>query len=256
MSNLMFLGTGAHGKFENEFNNPNFRGTTSIMLDDKILIDFGRGGYWCAERLNKHSLFKNVDTVFYTHSHEDHFDADYLKKLCDESKNIVTIYADKVFELLLPKCDNLRFCPVSEFDLIKVHGYEVTPLKANHATAYKQENPLHYYFKGKKNIFFGFDGGWLIARTWEFLMNNPIDVYVIDSTCGEDYDYNLRNFSHNNSVMRDIIYNTCLAYNVMDKNSKMILTHIAPSLHDNENLTKNTIEKGYIAAYDGFLYNF
>lgn len=256
MASLMFLGTGAHGKVENEFNNPYFRGTTSIMLGENILVDFGRGGYWCKERLGRDNLFEKVDTVFYTHSHDDHFDAAYLKRLCDESNTTITVYADKVFEKMLPKCSNLKFCPVSAFDTVKICGYEVTALKANHATGVKGEQALHYYFKGEKNIFFGFDGGWLIAETWDFLRKNPIDVYIIDATCGENHTFDFRNFSHNNAEMRDIIYNTCISYSVMDDNSKMILTHIASTLHDKETVAKNAEEKGYIAAYDGFEYIF
>jgi len=260
MTKLLFLGTGAADwNMKTDIDNPDFRGLSGILIDGHIMIDCGPGAFLYKDRNNIPDLFDNVDSVFITHSHEDHFGTEYVERLCNESKCNITLYGDKTLKQFLPSSPGLTFVPFDpcECQTVKCGGYEVTALKSNHETAIPQEQTLHYYFKGEKNLFIGFDGAWLIASTWSFLQKNPVDVYVIDATCGLDHRLDFRNFSHNNMHMIDFMHETFLANNVMTKDSLMILTHLAKTLHpsaaDTAAIAK---ERGYKMAYDGCVVEF
>lgn len=261
MSKLLFLGTGAADWNEKtDWERADFRGFTSLLLDETILIDISSGCFSFVDRFGKPDLLKQVDTVFITHSHGDHFQSSCLKRLCTENRDrVITLYGDSSLEALLPDCDNLRFVPLDgRFQTeCTCHGYHVTALRANHCTERRQEQALHYYFKGEKSLFIGFDGGWLMADTWEFLLKHPIDVYVMDSTCGDGCRNNFRNFSHNNPLMRDLIRDTCVENGVLNEHSVILQTHVAKTLNPpHKELAEQSAQKGYLTAYDGMEYRF
>lgn len=262
MTKLLFLGTGAADyHMERDLNIEGFRALSGMLIDGHIMIDCGPGAFVYEDKNKADGIYSEVDTVFVTHSHDDHFGTQYVSRLCRESKKNITIYGDKALEALLPKEENLTFVALDAkyHESVKVGGYTVTALKSNHATRIPEEQTHHYFFEGEKNFFIGYDGGWLIADTWEFLEKKYIDVYVTDATCGDDFEctYNFRNYSHNNRVMIDMIYDTAINCKVMDKNSKLIMTHLAKTLHPSHKEVELSVkDKGYIVAYDGFTYEF
>lgn len=260
MSRLHFLGTGA-ADWSKEFRDrPDYRGLSSILLDETILIDL-TGCYDYVDRMGEPSLLASVDSVLITHSHSDHYNKDALARLCREnSDRTITLYGSPVLEKHLPDAENLRFVRLdSRFQpKISLHGYEVWALSANHATAFPEEQAMHYYLKKDgKRLFVGFDGGWLLADTWEFLQKNPIDVYLIDATVWDNDPYNFRNFSHNNAQMRDFLRDTMLANGVLNGRSAVILTHLARTLYpEHAIISDRAAQKGYLTAYDGMIYEF
>lgn len=258
MSRLTFLGTGAADWSRNDIVRSDYRGFSSILLDDSVLIDIG-GCFDYTERTHQPDLLKKVDTVLITHSHDDHYRGDFLARLCGESKHTVTVYGDSSLQNRLPSCDNLRFEPLDArfYPSFSVGKFTVTALRANHATPDRSEQPLHYYAdNGQTRVFFGFDGGWLTADTWEFLQRHPIDLYLMDAT-GGDQPFDFRNFSHNNARMRDYLRDTCRANGVLHDRSEIILTHIARTLNPEHTvLSKQNEQKGYRTAYDGMTYDF
>lgn len=259
---LLFLGTGAADwDYKRDGALEGFRALSGILIDGHIMIDCGPGAFVYEDRFALSGIYNDVDTVFMTHSHDDHFDAQSVSRLCRESEKNITLYGDAVFKDLLPDEKNLTFVPMDarHNDSCTVAGYKVTCLKANHSTPYREEQPLHYLFEGEKNLFIGFDGGWLIADTWSFLMRKHIDVYITDATCGDSFEctYNFRNFSHNNSVMIDFIFKTMLENKIADENTKIILHHLARTLHPSHNeICEKVKDKGYIVAYDSMKFSF
>lgn len=258
MTSILFLGTGAADwDIKNDIDRDDFRAPSGILIDGHIMVDCGQGAVIYSEKHKNSDIFKNVDTIFLTHSHSDHFAPECVSKICRQTCRNFTVYGDKIFEKLLPNEENLKFIPLDAkfYDSAICGNYRVTALKSNHATVFPEEQTLHYFFEGEKNIFIGYDGGWLEAHTWEFLLKKHIDVYIADSTCGNSREclYNFRNFSHNNAHMLDLIYETCIQNKVLDSSSKFILTHFAKTLHPSKSETEAAAkQKNYIAAYDGF----
>ncbi len=259
---ILFLGTGAADwDYKRDGGLEDFRALSGILIDGHIMLDCGPGAFVYEDRFNLSGIYKNVDTVFMTHSHEDHFGTEYVSRLCNESEKHITLYGDRIFEKLLPAEKNLTFVPLDArfHESCEVTGYIVTCLKANHATKHPEEQAVHYFFEGEKNLFVGYDGGWLIADTWEFLQKKHIDVYITDATCGDSFEctYNFRNFSHNNSVMIDFIFKTMLENKIADENTQLILYHLAKTLHPcHDEVCKKAHEKGYVVSYDGMKYSY
>ncbi len=257
---ILFLGTGAADwDYKRDIARPDFRALSGILIDGHIMLDCGPGAFVYEDRFGLSGIYKNVDTVFMTHSHDDHFDAACVSRLCRESEKKITLYGDKVFEKLLPNEENLTFIPLDARynESCIVSNYTVTALKANHATTFPEEQAHHYLFEGEKNLFVGYDGGWLMAETWKFLQSKHIDVYIIDSTCGDSFEctYNFRNFSHNNIPMIDFIFKTFLENGVADENTQLIIYHLARTLHPtHDEVCAKESKKGYIVAYDGMKY--
>ena len=262
MTEILFLGTGAADwNYKTDTERSDFRAFAGMLIDDHIMIDCGSGAFMYEDRFSLSGIYKNVDTVFMTHSHDDHFGAEYVSRLCKESEKHITLYGDKIFEKLLPEEENLTFVPLDAryCESVNIEGYTVTALKANHATPFPEEQTHHYFFEGEKNLFIGYDGGWLMAETWKFLQQKHIDIYITDATCGDSFEctYNFRNFSHNNIFMIDFIVKTMKENGIADENTKVILFHLAKTLHDShEVVCEKEGKKGYIVSYDGMKYSF
>ena len=256
---ITFLGTGAADWTPNDRERADYRGRTSLLLNNHTLIDIG-GCFDYVDRTGKSNLLKEVNTVLITHSHDDHYTKEALERLCSENHHTIDLYGDKSLAEQLPNCANLVFHPLDArfMPTFSIPDFTVTALRANHATPNRAEQPQHYYLEnGKTRLFIGFDGGWLMADTWEFLQQHPIDVYLMDATGGENETYDFRNFSHNNAIMRDYLRETCRVWKVLHTDSTVILTHIARTLNpDHATLSARNAEKGYVTAYDGLEYFF
>ncbi len=254
MSTLTFLGTGsAEWNMKTDMYSDEFRAFTSVMLDNNILVDCSAGTILYQERFGKYDMFSGVDTIFITHSHIDHFSPAAIKIVAQSSKKEITVYAHESLKKYLSDIKNITFCKIKPEQQISVHGYEVTVLCANHNAALPKEIPYHYYFKNQKSrIFFGFDGGWLTSDTWSFLRDNSVTTYIIDATHGDDYMYNFRNFYHNTNCMIDLMWETFKQNGVVDKKSKLILTHISKTMQPKHSeLQRSVKSKSYTVAYDG-----
>jgi len=84
MTKLLFLGTGAADwNMKTDIDNPDFRGLSGILIDGHIMIDCGPGAFLYKDRNNIPDLFDNVDSVFITHSHEDHMEERTIRALCN-----------------------------------------------------------------------------------------------------------------------------------------------------------------------------
>ena len=142
---------------------------------------------------------------------------------------------------------------VNVMDKWESGGVTVTALAANHITA-GNEQPLHYVFeKDGKSLFYGCDGGWFVAQTWEYMRKFKLNAVVLDATVGDDAG-NYRIGTHNSIPMLRILNEALVQNNIMEKNAPKIANHIAPSVY---NMSEDDIflahkNIGMISAYDGF----
>ena len=197
-----------------------------------------------------------ISDVFLTHSHADHFQKHVLVKLAQMTENKLNFWCHKGavenLELDESELEKINLHTVDVLDKWETGGVTVTALPANHLTK-GNEQPLHYIFeKDGKSLFFGCDGGWFTALTWEYLRKQKLDAIVLDATVGDDAG-NFRIGTHNSIPMLKIINAALLQNGIMDENGVRIANHIAPSVYKMTHAeTANALaELGMVTAYDG-----
>ena len=254
---LTFLGTGAAICIKtpnSEIKEGQLR-CSSVLIDENILVDVPFQAFDYAVELGID--VSKVTDVFLTHSHGDHFQKDVLFEFAKKAPHKINFWCHKNavenLKLTPEETDKVAIRTVEIMDKWETGGVTVTALPANHLT-WGAEQPLHYIFeKDGKSTFYGCDGGWFMARTWEHLRKIKLDAVVLDATVGDDAG-NFRIGTHNSIPMLRIINAALLQNGIMEENGKRIANHIAPSVYK---MTRTEIESalaelGMIAAYDGF----
>jgi len=235
----------------------NIRSRSQALINEKLLIDFP------ADTLS-HMHANQIDltaiqTLIFTHSHEDHF---YPNDLWYRSPPYATgvtdtlqIYGnhaviDKCHELStqrsLQRKDAIHFTYVPPFIPFEREGLIITPLKANHM---KDEDCYIYLIEQEgKRILYAHDTGFFPEETSEFLKNIHCDLISLDCTMGLISDgTNHLGFSDVEKVVNKLYKNKTI-----DTTSKIVINHFS----HNAGLMHREIEErvkeiGYIVSYDG-----
>lgn len=255
---IEFLGTGAadwHIKKRDQ--EPDFRRYSSALIDGTILIDPGPHIYDYAECENKPDIFRNVKYVLVTHSHADHYNAENLLRVFNESN--CSLYASKNVHYRalnndgmnekLMKIPHYVIGPMSSFELGE---YSVVSLPANHSAnnPYGEES-MHYIIeKDGRSIFYGLDGGWLTCDEWNEICKRRINAFVFDATIGyirDDWRIGAHNSLYMVELLRDVILRNCAA-----GDTRFYVSHMARTLHLSRKETEEILaDKQIIPAYDG-----
>ena len=220
---ITFLGTGAADWQPEKPETGEHRWLSSALINDDLLIDPGP----CV--LKAIDLYKidatKIKYIIHTHRHSDHFNEETLKFLTD--------------------C-GAKFCDLSAGDKVTLDGYEIMALAANHPTC---EPTVHFIIDdGKKRIFYGLDGAWLLMPEVEAIKSKFVDLAVLDATIGNKKgDYRI--FEHNNLAMVVEIKETLSKYV-----GKFCISHMARTLHDPHDVLAKQMEKNAIlTAFDGMI---
>jgi phosphoribosyl 1,2-cyclic phosphodiesterase len=253
---FLFLGTGAADWVKPEPSGE-FRAFSSMLASGNLLFDCPAH---VPETLAKYGVpFSSINYIFITHSHADHFDENAVKLIC-ASGNLGTpaiVYASAAV------AETLRNAGVDARDIepgkaFNAGEYSVIPLAANHSTTgLKGEISLHYLvnYNGCR-WFYATDGAWILCASWNILREWQLDALIIDATIGEGHEGDCRVFEHNSLPMIRIMVETLKKNRVLKPSAPVILTHLARTLHpDQQALEKNT-EPPFVVAYDGMRYEF
>ncbi|MCR4718274.1 MAG: hypothetical protein K5768_01430 [Firmicutes bacterium] len=246
---LLFMGTGAADwvlkeRKDGEF----FRRFTSIKINSDLMIDCPAD----AEDylINSGESLCDIQNLLITHTHNDHYDADTIKKILNKG---VKIWTEKntvpMIEKDLPSCG---VCCLDLYTPSKVGEYEVICVPANHSVSDKNQIPLHYIItKGDKTIFWGCDGAWLPNYSWKEVKKYKYDLIVLDGTLGEAKgDY--RTFEHNNISMIIEMSETMRSCGLLKPEGKIAMSHMSRYAHKSHSeLQKSMAETNIIVAYDG-----
>ena len=246
---IEFIGTGAadwwhrekDGKFTPVYENGMLRRFTSTLIDDTILID---GTITVNDSLDK---LKGVPVMLYTHSHYDHYDAEFLKAAAPS----------KVFchESWSERCgaEGLKFGETRE-----IAGYSVTILPSNHSTDDAAEQTGIYLIeKGDEKLLYSTDGAWITNAAYHIIKKHaPLTCCVFDGTVGDAYPDDWRVFEHNTLPMVRTMRSALLKAGLLREGSKVFVTHLARTLHPSQTELEN-FEKSQplplIIAYDGMV---
>ena len=260
---IRFLGTGAAdwklSKTEQEIiaDGTFYRRSTCNLIDEHILIDLSPQSYDYAVRLGV-DMSKITDLII-SHTHADHYSAKSFVSFAKASGRVIDIWCEKdaVCRLGLDEetKEYARVHPLCHEDTFEIHGYKITALSANHLVENSNETPLHYVFeKDGKRFFYGLDGGWFTARTWEYMRLKKLcfDGMVLDSTVG-DKDGDFRLGTHNSIPMLRLIVASLRENGMIHADTKLIASHLARTLHLTElcDVKKQFAEIGMTVVCDG-----
>ena len=259
---LTFLGTGAAdwpNKPSCEYTDAERRMTAHI-LDGHIMLDAGPQGFDHAEALGYDMSL--ITDVFVSHTHGDHFSEGDFEKFINAANGKINIWCEagaaKNLRLTAELLSRVEVHIVPVFEPFAAAGYTVTAMPANHQVT--GEQPIHYVFeKDGKSLFYGLDGGWFMADTWEYMRkkwrtDNALDALVLDATVG-DKDGDFRLGTHNSVPMLRLIV-AALKENLMVKeNTKIYASHLSRTLYDTDlvKVTEMFAEFGMILANDGLV---
>ena len=216
---ITFLGTGAADwKLEQHGEMEGYRRHSSLLIDDCLLIDPGRHVPNALQAFGKRAA--DICYMLNTHRHGDHYSAATVEMLGAE-----------------------RFYPMQAGQVLQLGPYTVTALRANHATC---TDAVHFIISdGKKKIFYGLDGAWLLYDEVQAIREG-VDLAVLDATVG-DVAGDYRIFEHNNLNMAVEIKRTLAPFV-----GRFFISHLARTLHTpHAELAARMRPHGIEVAFDG-----
>ncbi|MBE6613294.1 MAG: hypothetical protein E7632_12470 [Ruminococcaceae bacterium] len=251
MNKLQFLGTGAADFAKLRAANipdrldADARRSSAALLHGHMLIDCGPHTLDCLRILG--IAQECITDLFITHLHSDHFDPENVRTLAKNRPGLRIFVSDAA---MMPEIPGAVVIPMEKYRSYTVaDGVTVTAVDANHDADFA---PQHYLFDfdGKK-LLYALDGAWFINKSYNFLKGCGLSVLVIDATCG-DYEGDFRMAEHNSIPMIRLMLPSLRTVGIVNDNTKIVLSHLAPSLHDtHENTVNNAARDGLSVAYDG-----
>jgi ribonuclease BN (tRNA processing enzyme) len=253
---LLFLGTGAADwgiKSEKDILEDERR-FSAMLIDNQILVDVAPQSFDYAKRLGIDLSL--ITDVLLSHTHSDHYSKEALLQFGKASINKINVWCHSgaVERLGLSDGERKNFIihPLKRQEVVEISGYKVTTLAANHIVEHSEETPLHYVIADKeKTLFYGCDGGWFTAETWEYMRNLVFDAMILDATVGEkDGDFRLG--THNSIPMLRLIVAALKENKMIKEKAVLLANHLARTLHCGREETKELFKQiGMKVAHDG-----
>ncbi|MCD6253296.1 MAG: metal-dependent hydrolase [Thermotogae bacterium] len=271
---IIFLGTAAFEGYPNPFcdgdhcihalksDKVNKRLRSAVLVDDKILIDFGPDIVASCQKLSL-SLSK-VELLLITHSHEDHL---YIPNFAmrqkiyngnfDGLKYMKVMASSEVINLITESeyviDAKVSLDPVKPFNTYAFSEYEIIPVPANHYVKEKERGLLYLIKKGDKVIFYATDTGPFNEDYVRLLKENvnlkKLDLLVLDATLGFSKSDYLGHNTYEGFIQT--LFNL-KKYCLLDASSLTIAHHFSHhSNPDFNELGKLYQEKGILVSYDG-----
>ena len=247
---FIFLGTGAADfpfPFPEDRFDDNARRSSSVLFCGNTLFDCGIHTLKSLEILKK--PLNEIENIFISHTHMDHFSIENIAKIAKSRTKPLNLYVNKGATANFETPKNVNLTEMVPFTKYELEDFAITGLPANHDS---KSFPQHFVCeKDSKKFFYGLDGGWLLHESYYFLKDKKLDLMILDSTSG-DYEGDYRMGEHNSIPMIRLMLASFKTFKVIDENSKIVLSHIAPSLHKPHSETTEIAEKfGAIVAFDG-----
>lgn len=255
---VRFLGTGA-ADWNGRDDRGELRRLSSILIDRKVLIDF------TASASDMIPSDCHPETIFYTHSHSDHYQPAAALKLGIKKVYLGQTWFDtarKDFqkaakELNLPMPELI---PVYAGQAIEVGDLTFTPVPANHATSLVMEQTLMYLVeKGKTRLLYATDTGGIPAVSARTIgidahqQGTPITALIMEATMGIEHEDDFRLYTHSSVALVNRTVKVLMQTKryVPRPGQAVYLTHMARTLHGTQKELDATLPSPLKAAYDG-----
>ena len=251
---LIFLGTCAcdfSEKLESEFKScldNDARRSSSVLIDDTILVDCGDHTVDSLDILDID--YTQITDVLISHTHSDHYNVNNIEKIAKSRHVPLRLWMNELENA--PEIPNTSVIKMKQFNKYELkNDYYVTALPANHDP---KSHPQHFLIERcDKSVFYGCDGAWLLTDTYYYLANKKLDVMILDATVG-DYEGDYRMAEHNSIPMIRLMLPSLKTNCIIDEKTKILLSHIAPSLHKSHVETQKIAKDfGADVAYDGLI---
>lgn len=259
---LHFLGTGAADwNINKRPEGAEWRRFSSVIIDEKLLVDPGPHICDYAEKSGNPRLFDDLRNIIITHSHMDHFHPETTLRLCGGGRGC-RVYGDaaclRKLHRTLGEDMTIDFVCISPFEKYGVGDYVIMPIPANHATDDAGEQTLNYViWGGGKTMFYGLDTGWLPYAAWLKIRKIAFDCMVLELTIGDITPGDDRIFSHTSIPMLKIMLETFRAQGCAPAECRIIVSHLARTLHTDHASTSAALAPyGVDVAHDGLIYEF
>lgn len=257
---IRFLGTGA-ADWEKPDPKLGFRRLTSVLLENSILVDF------TASARDMLPTGCSPDAIFYTHSHEDHYDSVSAVALgvkrvyCHESwtdglAREVAAAAEKA-GVAAP-----RVIPLAFGQKVEESGVVLTSLPANHATERSGEHCSMYLVeKNETRLLYATDTAGIPVEAARIVgidahqhPGNPLTALIMEATMGVGYEDDWRLFAHSSvgtvaQIVR--VLTATKRYRPRRPGQKVYLTHLARTMHGSHEEVAAAVPTSLVPAFDG-----
>lgn len=256
---VRFLGTGASDWFDKD-ERGEYRRLSSILVENHILIDF------TPSAKDMIPPMAHPDTIFYTHSHGDHYKPEAALQLGIKRVYVSATWYDSAVIDFNREAKKLQrsapeIIPLYVGQSVEVDGIRFTPVPANHATAKRFEQPLIYLLeKEHVRLLYATDTAMLPAATTRMLCidrhvakSKPLTAIIMEATMGIDHPEDFRIFTHSSvfDVERTVKVLTATKRYTPPVGQPVYLTHMARTLHGTQAELDAAHPAPLKAAYDG-----
>ncbi len=255
---IRFLGTGA-ADWNGRDERGELRRLTSILVDRHILIDF------TPTTEDMLPVDCHPDIIFYTHSHNDHYNPTaalkagvkrvYLSQTWYDIAKVDFDQAAKALNMPSP-----LITPVYTGQQIKIENLAITPLPANHATEYITEQALIYLIeKQNTRLLYATDTGGIPALATRISgidahqKGSPITALIMEATMGMNCEADFRLFTHSSVALveRTVRVLKETKRYLPPAGQPVYITHLARTLHGTQADLDTHLPAPLRAAYDG-----
>ena len=249
---LLFLGTCAcefsprlktdlKDKFDNDA-----RRSSALLINRHALIDCG---IHTVESLGIAGIpLSDITDIFVTHLHLDHYQPENIQKIADAKSEPLRLWVREGAQVCDYSNVDVRF--MTQFEGYVSEELSITGIPANHSP---KHFPQHFVVEcGEKSFFYGCDGAWFLHDSFKFIRNKHLTLAIFDCTVG-DYNGDFRMGEHNSIPMIRMMLPSLLTVGAIDENTKIMISHLAPSLHKTHAETCEIIRDFGTVAYDGMI---
>lgn len=256
---VRFLGTGAADWFDKD-ERGEYRRLSSVLLEGHIIIDF------TPSAKDMIPPMAHPDTIFYTHSHGDHYNPKAAIELGIKRVYLSNTWYDCAVADFTREAKKLKvyapeIIPLYVGQSVEVDGVRFTPAPANHATAKRYEQPLIYVVeKGHVRLLYATDTATLPAYTTRWLNIDrhvaeakPLTAIIMEATMGMGHNEDYRLFTHSSvfDVERMVKVLTSTKRYTPPVGQPVYLTHMARTMHGTQAELDAQLPAPLKAAYDG-----
>lgn len=256
---VRFLGTGA-ADWNGRDDRGELRRLSSMLVDGNFLFDLTPGNIEMIPSGCK------PETVFYTHSHGDHYQPECALKLGVKNVYVSNTWYDMATKDFQQAASKMQVSmpeihPLYIGQGVQVGKLNILPLPASHATSHVFEQTLIFLIeKAGARVLYATDTGGIPAVAARLAGidahqpdGTPITGLIMEATMGMGYEDDFRIFTHTSvGGVQQIV-------RVLEKTGRytpptgqpVYLTHMARTLHGTQAELDASLPRPLKAAYDG-----